>query len=544
MKMKDLSVGKKIWGSFALVFIIFLTLSLIMNKSLSELDANVDKIIQDSLPSISELKTIQVILTDIRKDEFSLIPNANSPQLPTWLSELDQKRERLGETLKKYEALSLEPEEVRVLKQFKLAWNNYSNATREYGQFLSAGQLEQANKVVLDSFEAYIEAINSLDEAVKVNEKSVDEISLTVQERLDFTLWVSILGAVCVVAVIIIASLWLVKSVREPVQHALTLASAIAKGKLNNVLDEKSLSKDELGNLLLQINLMQDNLNDLVTEVFDATIQLTSAVEEVSAISSQTASGMQNQQLELHSVASAMTQMQAAVSEVAQNTEQAAGSANDSANMAKNGSLLLEQMVTGISKVSSTIDESGRLANDLETSSNNINVVVDVIGAIAEQTNLLALNAAIEAARAGEQGRGFAVVADEVRSLAKRTQDSTREIIDIVEQLQKKSKAMEISSRQCHEGIVSCVEQAKNAGTQIDEIEDSVNKIADMSTQIATACSEQTAVSEDLNRSVEQINSASTEMAEGTSQTAIACSEISKLAHGLKDRLSRFELRK
>ena len=543
MKLKDLSVGKKIWGSFALVFIIFFILSLIMNKSLSELDDNVDTIIQDSLPSISELKSIQVILTDIRKDEFSLIPNANNPKLSTWLGDLDQKRELLNETLKKYQALTLSSEEVAALNQFKRAWNNYSDETQGYGQFLSTGQLEQANKVVLDSFEAYTNAINSLDAAVKINEQNVDRISLTVQQRLDFTLWVSIVGALCVIAVIIAASIWLIKSVREPVQYALSLASAIAKGKLNNVVDEENLSKDELGNLLLQINLMQDNLNDLVTEVFDATIQLTSAVEEVSAISSQTASGMQNQQLELHSVASAMTQMQAAVSEVAQNTEQAAGSANDSAGMAKRGSLLLDQMVNEISKVSVTIDESGRLANDLETSSNNINVVVDVIGAIAEQTNLLALNAAIEAARAGEQGRGFAVVADEVRSLAKRTQDSTREIIDIVEQLQKKSKAMEVSSRQCHEGIVSCVEQAKNAGTQIDEIEESVNQIADMSTQIATACSEQTAVSEDLNRSVEHINNSSTEMAEGTSQTAIACSEISNLAHGLKDRLSRFELR-
>ncbi|NMM40229.1 methyl-accepting chemotaxis protein [Pseudoalteromonas arctica] len=543
MKLKDLSVGKKIWGSFSLVFIIFLILTLVMNKSLSELDANVDTIIQDSLPSITELKNIQVILTEIRKDEFSLIPNAENPKLPVWLEELNQKRVLVEETLKKYEALSISDAEIQALNKFKLTWETYQSETHQYAQLLLSGQLEKANNVVLMSFQAYTDAIANLDTAIELNELAVESISRTVESKLNSTMWVSLVGALIVIAFIVIASLWLVQSVRKPVQHALTFASAIAKGKLNTVLDDESLSKDELGNLLLQINLMQNNLNNLVTEVNDATIQLTSAVEEVSAISSQTASGMQNQQLELHSVASAMTQMQAAVSEVAQNTELAASSANDSANMAKNGSLLLEQMVTEISKVSSTIDESGRLANDLEASSNNINVVVDVIGAIAEQTNLLALNAAIEAARAGEQGRGFAVVADEVRSLAKRTQDSTREIVDIVEQLQKKSKAMEVSSRQCHEGIVSCVEQAKNAGTQIDEIEESVNQIADMSTQIATACSEQTAVSEDLNRSVEHINNSSTEMAEGTSQTAIACSEISKLAHGLKERLSRFELR-
>ncbi|KPH92728.1 methyl-accepting chemotaxis protein [Pseudoalteromonas sp. US3C1013] len=544
MNLKDLSVGKKIWGSFSLVFIIFLVLTLVMSKSLSELDANVDTITQNSLPSISELKNVQVILTEIRKDEFSLIPNAKDPNLPMWLEDLDQKRSLLEETLKKYEAIPLSDEEEQALKKFKSAWQIYQNETRKYAQFLSSGQLEEANNVVLMSLQEYKDAIASLNKAIKLNELVVEEISLTVKSNMNSTQWASLIGALIVIVFIIVASLWLVQSVRSPVQQALTFASAIAKGKLNTVLDDESLSKDELGNLLMQINLMQNNLNNLVTQVNDATIQLASAVEEVSAISSQTASGMQNQQSELHSVASAMTQMQAAVSEVAQNTEQAAGSANDSANMAKEGSFLLNQMVSEISKVSSTIGESGRLASDLESSSNNINVVVDVIGSIAEQTNLLALNAAIEAARAGEQGRGFAVVADEVRSLAKRTQDSTREIVDIVELLQKNSKAMEQSSKQCHEGIISCVEQAKNAGLKIDEIEQSVIKIADMSMQIATACSEQTAVSEDLNRSVEQINSESTEMTEGTSQTAIACSEISKLAHDLKESLSRFELRK
>lgn len=542
MNLKDLSVGKKIWGSFALVFIIFLKLTLVMSNSLSELDANVDKITQDSLPSISELKNIQVILTEIRKDEFSLIPNAKNPKLPMWLEDLDEKRMFLNDTLKKYEALPLTDAEIQAIEKFKSKWEIYQNETRKYAQFLSSGQLEEANNVVLMSFEAYTDAIANLNTAIKLNELVVEEISRTVKSNMNSTLWVSLIGSLIVVVFIIVASLWLVQSIRTPVQRALTFASAIAKGKLNTILDDDTVSKDELGNLLMQINLMQNNLNNLVTDVNDATIQLTSAVEEVSAISSQTASGMQNQQLELHSVASAMTQMQAAVSEVAQNTEQAAGSANDSANMAKEGSFLLNQMVSEISNVSSTIGESGRLASDLESSSKNINVVVDVIGAIAEQTNLLALNAAIEAARAGEQGRGFAVVADEVRSLAKRTQDSTREIVDIVELLQKNSKAMEQSSRQCNEGIISCVEQAKNAGLKIDEIEQSVIQIADMSMQIATACSEQTAVSEDLNRSVEQINSDSTEMTAGTSQTAIACSEISKLAHGLKERLSRFEL--
>lgn len=539
---KNLSVGKKIWGSFALVFFIFLIISIVMGVSLNSLNNNVHVISNKSVPSISTLKSIQVILTDIRKDEFSLISNAQSPQLGEWLDELDKKRALVAANITKYESYSLTEAEHQALDNFSQNWHNYRQATAQYNQFMRSGQLQSANDAVLNSFNQYTAAINSLNDAIKANMDAIHDIEITVEDALNTTTLVSAIGGVLVIVVIFVASQGLIRSIREPVQHALVFASAIASGKLNTRLDESELGKDELGSLLRQISKMQFNLNELVTEVNDATIQLTAAVEQVSAISSQTASGMQSQQMELSSVASAMTEMQAAVAEVAQNTEQAATAANSSASRAQQGSQQLRQMIGVISTVSTTINETGQLAEELEASSNDINVVVEVIGGIAEQTNLLALNAAIEAARAGEQGRGFAVVADEVRNLAQRTQDSTKQIVDIVGLLQQKSKSMGHSTELCREGISECVKQAQHTETQIGDIEHAVLEIANMSTHIATACSEQNAVSEDLNRSVVQINSASHEMAEGTSQTAIACAEISKLAHGLQDNLAKFEL--
>ncbi|QSX32559.1 methyl-accepting chemotaxis protein [Shewanella avicenniae] len=538
----NLSVGKKIWGSFALVFFIFLIISIVMGVSLSNLKADVDTISSKSLPSISTLKSIQVVLTDIRKDEFSLIPNAENPQLGSWLDDLDKKRALVTTKITEYESYPLTAAEIQALDKFKQNWHSYREATAKYNQFMLSGQLQPANDAVLNSFGQYTAAMSTLNDAIKVNMDAIHEIETSVAEGLKTTTLVSAIGGIIVIAVIVLASLGLIRSIRQPVQRALAFASAIASGKLNTRLDERDLGQDELGNLLRQIAKMQKNLNELVTEVNDATIQLTSAVEEVSAISSQTASGMQSQQMELSSVASAMTQMQAAVAEVAQNTEQAAAAANSSASRAQQGSRQLQQMMSVIATVSKTINETGHIAGELEASSNDINVVVEVIGGIAEQTNLLALNAAIEAARAGEQGRGFAVVADEVRNLAQRTQDSTKQIVEIVGQLQQKSKLMGNSTELCREGISECVKQAQNTETQIGDIEHAVLEIANMSTQIATACSEQNAVSEDLNRSVVQINSASHEMAEGSSQTAIACAEISKLAHGLQDNLAKFEL--
>ena len=542
MDIKNLSVGKKIWCSFLLVFTIFLMTNIVMNNSLLKLGDNVETITQKSLPSLSMLKSIQVQFTDIRKFEFALIPNANEPQLGEWLDELDNKRRELSNVVKQYESLPLSDREVQTIKDFEAAWEDYLVAITPYSKHLFNGDLQKANSAIRGSAPQVKAAMQRLNEAIEANNLTVAKINLMADDRLQVTQRIALIGALLVIAVIVLASVWLTHSVRTPVQHSLELASSIATGNLKNVLNVKELSKDELGSLLRQIGKMQDNLNDLVSKVSSSTIQLSSAVEEVSAISNQASSGMQNQQMELSSVASAMTEMQAAVAEAAQNTEQAAVSASESSALAKQGSSTLERMSEAISKVAETIDESGRLANELEASSSDINMVVDVIGSIAEQTNLLALNAAIEAARAGEQGRGFAVVADEVRSLAQRTQSSTQQIVEIVSQLQNKAKLMGKSSGDCREGITDCIQQAQYAESKISDIERSVNNIADMNTQIATACSQQNAVSEELNRSIEFINSASIEIAEGTSQTAIACGEISQLSHGLNDQLNQFKL--
>nr|WP_319557000.1 methyl-accepting chemotaxis protein [uncultured Vibrio sp.] len=542
MNIKNLSVVKKISLSYLTVFLVFAIVSIILMQSLSVLNKNINILTNKSLPSVALLKGIQVDITKIRKDEFSLLPNSHNPQIGEWLSDLDQWRQDVQSGITAYEALELNEQETASFKTFKETWNQYITETKPYNRLLKEGDAAGANDLILSSFPTYSKALKSLDDSLTLNDRAVVQIGQDVWREASATQLSAGIGALSIIAVMILSALLLSRAICRPIDHALKFAANIAKGQLNNEVNESELTKDELGNLLKSLGTMQANLHSLVSEINDSTIQLTAAVEEVSAISSQTASGMQNQQLELSSVASAMTEMQAAVSEVAQNTEVGATSAYSAAEVAKQGTETLQQTITVIERVSGTIQNSDNLAQELESSSNNINVVVDVIRGIAEQTNLLALNAAIEAARAGEQGRGFAVVADEVRSLAQRTQDSTSQIIDIVSQLQQNTSKMGQSSKECQEGISICVEQVNEAGNQINKIEHSVDNIAQMSTHIATACSEQNSVSEELNRSVEHINCASTEMAEGASQTAVACQQISSLAHNLKVRMGVFRL--
>ncbi|MUJ38921.1 methyl-accepting chemotaxis protein [Aliivibrio fischeri] len=542
MKIKDLSVVKKIWGSYLLVFAIFSIVGVLIILNLSRLNNNVSTITNKSLASISLLKGIQVDITKVRKDEFSLLPNTGHSSINDWLKDLDQWRTDVQTGISSYESLTLSSEERASFQIFKETWNQYIKETHSYNNLLSQGNSTQANEVVLSSFGTYSKALTSLDDTLALNDVSVNQISNDVQQEANSLLYSTGIGALLIASTIILSSLFLSRIICRPIDRALEFASKIASGQLNNHINEEELTKDELGILLKELVTMQTNLNTLVSEINDSTIQLTTAVEEVSAISSQTASGMQTQQMELSSVASAMTEMQAAVNEVAQNTETGVTSAYSASELAKIGNDTLRKTIEVISTVSKQIETSDELAQELETSSNNINMVVDVIRGIAEQTNLLALNAAIEAARAGEQGRGFAVVADEVRSLAQRTQSSTTQIIDIISQLQENTHKIGQSSRDCQEGISLCVNQVNEAGEQISEIEHTVDSIAEMSTHIATACSEQNSVSEELNRSVEYINTASSEMTEGASQTAVACQDISRLTHNLKARLEQFQL--
>lgn len=542
MKIRDLNVVKKIWLSYLVVFVVFATVALLLVLSLSALNQNIRMLTDKSLPSVAILKGIQVDITKVRKDEFSLLPNSDNPKIGEWLKDLDKWRQDVTDGITAYESLDLNQQEIRSFKVFKDTWNQYIQETSTYNGLLGRGDAEKANQVVLSSFGTYSKALSSLDDTLGLNDELVKRIGIDVHDEALSTQYSAGIGAVVIILVIMLSSTLLSRAICRPIDRALDFAAKIAKGQLNNAIEDEALTQDELGTLLRELITMQTNLHSLVSEINDSTFQLTAAVEEVSAISGQNASSMQNQQLELSSVASAMTQMQAAVAEVAQNTEAGATSAYSAAEVAKQGTLTLQQTIAVIDRVSKTIQESDELAQELEASSNNINMVVDVIRGIAEQTNLLALNAAIEAARAGEQGRGFAVVADEVRSLAQRTQDSTSQIVDIVNQLQENSSKIGISSQECQKGIAQCVDQVNEAGSQISEIEHSVENIAQMSTQIATACSEQNAVSEDLNRSVDHINNVSTEMAEGASQTAIACQEISSLAHNLKARIETFRL--
>ena len=301
-------------------------------------------------------------------------------------------------------------------------------------------------------------------------------------------------------------------------------------------------SKDEVGSVADNLNVMISKISGLVSQVMNSANQVASAADQASATAAQAQDGINRQNSEIEQVATAINEMSATVHEVAQNTANAAELTQTADGEANNGRAVVSQAIDSINRLAGEMESSSQVIQDLETQSESIGTVLDVIRGIAEQTNLLALNAAIEAARAGEQGRGFAVVADEVRTLASRTQESTEEINNMIAKLQTGARNAVEAMAQGTQQTDQSVEQAVQAGAALDQISTAVTTIHDMNTQIASAAEEQSSVSEEINRNIVNIRDIAEATVQGANETAQSSEAMSQVAGELIGLVNEFKV--
>ncbi len=349
----------------------------------------------------------------------------------------------------------------------------------------------------------------------------------------------AVLASLLIVALIALYAL-LNRVVVQPVVEMKNRLKDIATGNgdLTKVLAESS--DDELGECAHWFNSFVGKLRAMILEIFDNAGELRKASDSMEQIAQQTNTNVLRQQTETDQVATAMNQMAAAVQEVSRNATQAADAALRADDEARQGKDIMGQTSRAIDALAGEVETAGGVIQQLAKDSNDISVVLDVIRGIAEQTNLLALNAAIEAARAGEQGRGFAVVADEVRTLAERTQRSTQEIQKMIESLQRRAKdAVDVMQRGEYQAKAS-VEQAAQAEVSLQTITRVVCDISDMCTQIAAAAEQQDKVSTEINRNVGNISGLASQTAADAGKVAGANRQMTNMAEGLQGLLRQF----
>ena len=411
-----------------------------------------------------------------------------------------------------------------------------------YAAKLASGLLE-GKSTSLDSKQVFDEGSRHIERAFEFIDLAMPALESLFTGRLQqqqwaFGFWAAGIGLAALTLVYILSALS--ASITHNVQEVNSVAQRIAEGDLTARI--RCQSKDELASISLALNRVVESFNGLTGQIVLTSHQLGESTDALTAVAEQTNHDIQEQWSQVDQVAAAVNEMAATVQDVARNATETAGATGQVQSQTESGKQVVAETVSAIRALANDVQNTSNVIHKLEKDSENIGAVLDVIRGIAEQTNLLALNAAIEAARAGEQGRGFAVVADEVRTLAGRTQQSTEEIQQMIQTLQAgTSQAVQVMEKGRGQVTVS-VERASKAQEALNAITDAVNHISDMSTQIATAAEQQSAATEEINRSVTKIRDLAGRTAEGAQSTAGTSGQLARLAGELNQQTGRFRL--
>ncbi|MAB99404.1 MAG: methyl-accepting chemotaxis protein [Pseudomonadaceae bacterium] len=408
---------------------------------------------------------------------------------------------------------------LQALKVYQQAFNNYMQVVSD-GNAAEATMLEAAHAVLA-----------LVDQAKVAEAASMQGIR---QQAL-----LALIGmAAAAVLIGVIAALLITRSIVAPLRQAVTFAEQIAAGDLSrDIVCERV---DEVGQLMSAMQRMTLSLRNLIGHIGGGVSQIAAAAEQLSTITAQTSVGVQQQKLETEQTATAMHQMAATVQEVAQNADQASLAAREADSEAQQGNSVVQEAVSQIHSLAGEVEQSAQAIEALNLESERIGSVLEVIRSVAEQTNLLALNAAIEAARAGEQGRGFAVVADEVRALAQRARTSTEEIETLIAGLQDMAKGAAEQMGSSLKLTRRTVDLALDAGNALGRITSSVSTIEQMNQQIAAAAEEQSSVAENISESVTRVRDIGEQSATASEQTAASSAELARLGLELQNLVRQF----
>ena len=485
--------------------------------------------VQQLPPSDQRFEQFQAIT--VAKEAFLLARYEVRGYTATTNAEIEQKAvAQLDAAIASLKQLNAHFADVQpdALQRLETALGNYRSALQAYKT--ANGDVVQARKEMTDEGAAIVSLSDALYQIQLDRRDAESDNARTLQ--LVSTLLALLMG--------IIAAVVITRQITGPLRDTLAVVDRIASGDLSH--DVQVTRRDELGVLQQGIARMGVTLRDLISAIRDGVTQIASAAEELSAVTEQTSAGVNSQKVETDQVATAMHEMTATVQEVARNAEQASQAAAAADGEAREGDKVVAEAIDQIERLASEVVRSTEAMGVLQQESDKIGSVMDVIKAVAEQTNLLALNAAIEAARAGEAGRGFAVVADEVRGLAQRTQKSTEEIESLVAGLQNGTQQVAMVMNNSRVLTDSSVALTRKAGDSLENITRTVSNIQSMNQQIAAAAEQQSAVAEEISRSIINVRDVSEQTAAASDETAASSVELARLGNQLQAMVSHFRV--
>lgn len=542
MILRKLNLAARSALCFGFFCLMIIGLGVVALKQAASLSASAKFVETNVVPSISLLSMIDRQFVGIRGSNARL-RNPVEPQSSKTqaLEDLSEARASVKKQLSKLDQLIVTPMGKQFFGELSQSYDGYQQVQDQYLALISSGNLDEAVKFSNEGMKQAADTVErDIEKLIEMNNKKAKnsgEEAAFIYEQAQLIVGSFILASI--LAAITLALMY-TRSVTSPVSQSLAIAERIAKNDLREVIEVQG--RDEIARLMQALKVMQQGLLGTLSSINDSSNQLASTSEEMHAVTEDANKGMQRQNNEVEMAATAVTEMSAAVEEVARNASAASAAANRSNSAAVAGRERVDETVKAISLMVANVEDASLEVQGLAVMATDISKVLDVIRAIAEQTNLLALNAAIEAARAGEAGRGFAVVADEVRALAHRTQQSTSEIEQMISSIQKGTGAAVSAMTHTNAQAQRTLDTAQGAGSALMEITQSIGDITERNVLIATASEEQAQVAREVDRSLISIRDLSNQASEGSSQTAIATSELTKLAVELNRLVKQFHM--
>ncbi|HGM5580126.1 TPA: methyl-accepting chemotaxis protein [Pseudomonas putida] len=539
MSLRNLNIAPRALLGFSLIGVLMLGLgifSLIQMGKIRQAGVIIEQI---NVPSIKLLDEMTSLNLRLRTLSYRLLVNRDA-QADT-MRLMDERNAQIDKARSAYAPLVTEPEEQAAFDQLGQLLAQYRQLEARMRSLSQADQLDALREMLNRDLLANSDQINkAMDHLVQINTVQTRQTNEAAAHQYDnaFSLVIGLLVAATVLTLLF--ALLLTRSIVRPIDDALRSAEQIAEGNLSEriVVD----GTDEAARLLQAMAKMQDKLRDTLQLIAGSATQLASAAEELNSVTDESARGLAQQNNEIQQAATAVTEMTSAVEEVARNAVSTSEASSEASRSAGDGRDLVIETVGAIERMSNDVQTTARLIEDLAGQSRDIGKVLDVIRGLADQTNLLALNAAIEAARAGEAGRGFAVVADEVRALAHRTQQSTSEIERMIGSIQGGTEQAVESMRTSTDRAESTLNIARGAGLALDTITSAVAQINERNLVIASAAEEQAQVAREVDRNLVNINDLSVQSATGAHQTSMASAELSRLAVDLSGLVARFRV--
>ncbi len=541
MSLRNMNIAPRAFLGFALIGSLMLILGIFALTQMSKIRAAGMAIEQNSLPSIKALDEFTQLTLRLRVLSYRLLIN-REPDVQQKTIELFQLRnEQIRAAQNIYEKLIVRSEERTAYDQYVQKLAEYRQLEERIKTLSRNNQVDELRSILNADLLSNSEQMNAvLSKLVDINTRQLSESNKETSDQYSMAFDL-LVGILIVSTLLTILFAWLLTtSITLPISQALAAAEDIAEGNLTRPI--KVNGSDEAGRLLAAMEKMQGKLRDTLQRISGSATQLASAAEELNAVTDESARGLSQQNKEIEQAATAVNQMTSAVEEVARNAVSTSDASKSATTSAGDGRELVMETVGAIERMSGDVQSTAELIGNLANESRDIGKVLDVIRGLADQTNLLALNAAIEAARAGEAGRGFAVVADEVRALAHRTQQSTSEIERMVGSIQGGTEQAVNSMRNSTERAESTLNIAKGAGMALDTINQAIVQINERNLVIASAAEEQAQVAREVDRNLVNIRDLSVQSATGANQTSAASNELSRLAVDLNSMVARFSL--